>query len=102
MQNQQEKLMKRLEKCNLQGPVASVYTSANTGSWRLERPLVDFEVCIQCGTCVRYCPAGIVTLDKSKRECIQFDWYYCKGCGICANECPKQCITMVEEGGQDT
>ena len=32
----------------------------------------------------------------------EIDLNLCKGCGICANECPKQCITMVEEGGQDT
>lgn len=100
MQKQQGKPLREPEKCNLLGPVAAIFTSANTGSWRLERPSVDFEVCIKCGTCARYCPAGIITIDKEKKEGVCFDWNYCKGCGICANECPKQCITMTAEGGK--
>ena len=97
MQQLQEKPMKTPKKCNVLGPVAPVFASANTGSWRLERPSVDFESCIKCGTCERFCPVGIVTVDKTKEECVTFDWNYCKGCGICANECPKQCISMIPE-----
>ena len=83
------------------GPVAYIYESAYTGSWRLERPVVDFDECIKCGTCQRFCPPDIITIDKDKEECVTFDWDYCKGCGICANECPKKCITMVPEGGEE-
>lgn len=100
MLQQQGRPMKKQEKCNVLGPVAPVFASANTGSWRLERPVVDFDKCVQCGTCVRFCPVGIVTLDKTRKECISFDWNYCKGCGICANECPRQCITMEPEGSE--
>ena len=97
MQQQQERPAKRQERCNVLGPVANIFASANTGSWRLERPVVDFASCIKCGTCARFCPVGIITVDKEKAECVTFDWNYCKGCGICANECPKQCITMQPE-----
>ena len=100
MQKQREKLLREQEKCNLLGPVAATFTSANTGSWRLERPAVNFDICVKCGTCARYCPAGIIVVDTTVKEGVYFDWNYCKGCGICANECPKQCISMIPEGGE--
>ena len=82
---------------NLYGPVALIYTAANTGSWRLERPVVDYETCVACGTCQKFCPADIITIDKEKTEKVSMNWEYCKGCGICANECPKKCIEMKPE-----
>lgn len=97
MQTRQEKPMKTQKRCRVMGPVAHQFTSSNTGSWRLERPKVDFAACIKCGTCAMFCPAGVITVHKDRPECIEIMWDYCKGCGICANECPKQCIQMVDE-----
>jgi len=77
--------------------VATVFTSSNTGSWRIERPVVRYESCIKCGTCERYCPANIVEVRKNEEKCVYIDYYYCKGCGICANECPTECIEMLDE-----
>lgn len=101
MQKQQEKHTIRQEKCNVFGPVATVFASSNTGTWRLERPSVDYKSCVKCGTCAKFCPAHIITVVKDAEECIQFDWDICKGCGICANECPKKCIAMIPEGGEE-
>lgn len=92
--------MKKLQAANLYGPVGNVFTANNTGSWRLERPKVDFAACIKCGTCARFCPVDIITIDKEAEACVRMDWEYCKGCGICANECPKKCIEMVPERGE--
>ena len=100
MQDQQQKRMSAPTRCNVLGPVAHVFDSANTGSWRLERPKVDFAACIKCGTCQRYCPADVITIHKDREECVEIMWDYCKGCGICANECPKKCIDMVDERGE--
>lgn len=97
MQEQQEKLTKTPKRCRVLGPVAYVYAAANTGSWRLERPKVNFSECIKCGTCERYCPTDVITIKKDQEECVVIDFNYCKGCGICANECPKKCISMVSE-----
>lgn len=97
MQKQQEKHTTELKKCRVFGPVATIFESSNTGSWRIERPKVRFEDCIKCGTCERFCPTNVITMHKEKEECIEIDMYYCKGCGICANECPKNCIDMVPE-----
>jgi len=89
--------MKTLKRCNILGPVGTDFVSANTGTWRLERPVVDFEKCIKCGICKNNCPCDVITVDKEKVQCVTFDFYYCKGCGICSNECPKSCISMVNE-----
>lgn len=100
MQQQQDKRTTKPSRFDAVGPCANVFVSANTGSWRLERPKVDYAACIKCGTCKRYCPAGVIEIDKTQEECVTFDWNYCKGCGICANECPKKCIQMVDERGE--
>ena len=97
MQEQQDAVIIKQVKINALGPCASIFSSLNTGSWRTERPQVDFDHCVKCGTCAMYCPANVITIDKGAAKCVSFMWAYCKGCGICANECPKSCITMVEE-----
>lgn len=88
---------KQPKRCNLLGPCASVYTAANTGSWRLSYPCVDFAACKKCGICARYCPCNVIEIDHGAEQCVRVDWNYCKGCGICANECPQRCITMRKE-----
>ena len=88
MLRQQEKHMKKRNAEHLMGPVATVFAAGKTGSWRLERPVVDYNSCIKCGTCERYCPSDIITIDKEAEECVRIGFEYC-----------KDCITMVEEGG---
>ncbi len=97
MQKQQEKHTEKSKSCKVFGPVATVFGSSNTGSWRLLRPVVNFGECIKCGTCERYCPVNVVEVHEDKDECVAIDLDYCKGCGICANECPRKCIAMVDE-----
>lgn len=97
MQTLQKKPTKTPKRYNVMGPVAHQFNSSNTGSWRLERPQVDFASCIKCGTCAMYCPANVIAVRKDQSACIEIMWDYCKGCGICANECPKHCIQMVDE-----
>ena len=79
MQKQQETATTRQDRCNVQGPCAYIFDSGNTGSWRLERPEVDYDACIKCGTCAMYCPANVITVNKEKQECIEIMWDYCKG-----------------------
>jgi len=85
----------------LLGPVATVFATVDTGSWRTIRPEVDFSTCTQCGICRTHCPTAVLEIVKDKAECVAIDWDNCKGCGICANVCPKQCITMVREESGD-
>ncbi len=74
--------------------------AGRTGSWRVERPIIDMSKCTPakrqkaaCHLCWLYCPDGVV----SKEIEPQIDLEYCTGCGICAEECPVQAIEMVEE-----
>jgi len=65
--------------------------AGKTGTWRTYKPVVDRELCNECGLCRMYCPDGVIDVE------LNIDLEYCKGCGICAKECPKKAITMERE-----
>jgi len=65
-----------------------------TGSWRVFKPIYDYEICTDCGICQSLCPEACIDLVK---EQYVPDYAFCKGCGICANDCPVDAITMVLE-----
>jgi pyruvate ferredoxin oxidoreductase delta subunit len=65
-----------------------------TGTWRLNRPLLDEKKCTNCLICWIYCPEPAIARGP---KTIHFDYDYCKGCGICATECPTKAISMTEE-----
>lgn len=66
-----------------------------TGDWRSQRPVLDKNKCVKCGTCARFCPEPCIVQDED--GFFVADLYWCKGCGICAHECPKGAITMEQE-----
>ena len=37
-----------------------------TGSWRVERPVVDPDICTRCGLCFVRCPDGAIALDEGR------------------------------------
>ena len=76
-------------------PEAGSGRAYQTGDWRTQRPVIDFDRCIQCFFCWVYCPDASIKVEN--RKVIGVDYYHCKGCGICAEECPKKCIDMVDE-----
>lgn len=62
-------------------------------------PVTDILICIECGTCVEFCPNGVYDKSKfpvpviaSSDGCVD----HCHGCG---NKCPVGAITYV---GDDT
>jgi pyruvate ferredoxin oxidoreductase delta subunit len=74
--------------------------AGRTGSWRVERPVIDYSRCTParsgkhaCHLCWLYCPDNVVT--KTIEPSVDLE--YCKGCGICAEECPVGAISMVPE-----
>ncbi len=64
-----------------------------TGDWKTFMPVCDFEKCVNCLTCVIFCPEGAICW-KSDAKRVVFNLDFCKGCGICANECPLKIISM--------
>lgn len=90
------------------GPVATVFASVNTGSWRILRPEVDHCQCVGCGQCKTFCPTGVIEIRETNPDHragksfeVEIDWRCCKGCGICANVCPGKCIKMVKEENEE-
>jgi pyruvate ferredoxin oxidoreductase gamma subunit len=67
----------------------------NTGTWRIEGPVVDHERCTKCGLCVIYCPDGAMRIDRQGLP--QVDYDHCKGCMICREICPPKCIATEKE-----
>ena len=67
----------------------------HTGTWRVERPLIDRDHCTRCGLCFVHCPDGAITLDKDGYPVIDYD--HCKGCVICGQICPLHAIEVEKE-----
>jgi len=67
----------------------------HTGSWRVERPVVDRDICTRCGLCFVECPDGAVSLDEEGYPVIDYD--HCKGCMICRQVCPVVAIETKKE-----
>ena len=65
-----------------------------TGDWRDQRPVIDQELCKNCGICHEVCPDDAVIV---RNEHYEINYDYCKGCGICAYECTADAIEMVPE-----
>lgn len=65
-----------------------------TGNWRDQMPVIDLELCKQCGICEEVCPDNAVCVED---EIYSIDYDYCKGCGLCAYECPADAIEIVPE-----
>ncbi len=68
-----------------------------TGSWRVQRPILDKEKCTNCMFCWAYCPDTAIVIAKDKSIMVGMDLDFCKGCGLCAAVCPVKCIAMKEE-----
>ncbi|MBU4376983.1 MAG: 4Fe-4S binding protein [Candidatus Omnitrophica bacterium] len=65
-----------------------------TGKWRSIRPVIDYQKCISCMICWKFCPDAAIRIVSEKPQ-IALD--YCKGCAICAEECPVKAIELQEE-----
>ena len=84
-----------------EGDILAAGTAAQfqTGDWRSERPIFNYDNCIQCMICWVVCPDAAVKVENSKVT--GFKYEHCKGCGICDRECPtkqeKRAILMVPE-----
>jgi pyruvate ferredoxin oxidoreductase gamma subunit len=78
----------------------SIFAAGNTamrqtGTWRVERPVIDRDVCTACGLCFVQCPDGAIALDDEGYPVIDYD--HCKGCMICRHLCPLHAIQCEKE-----
>lgn len=72
-----------------------------TGSWRVQKPVTDYAVCIGCALCAKICPEACIAMqdkpDTPNKKQPVTDYDYCKGCALCARECPVKAIKMVAD-----
>jgi len=89
------------EKARISAP--AVFASAtselvNTGLWRTERPVLNYDLCKRCSLCATYCPENAISPDREGFPCIDYD--HCKGCLLCVEQCPAHAMKAVPEHGQ--
>ena len=59
-------------------------------------PMIDFEKCIGCGTCMEFCEEEVFAIEDGKARIDNID--ACNACNVCIEECPEEAITFVENG----
>ncbi len=52
---------------------------------------IDIDNCIFCGSCMRKCPSGAITVDRGERTW-SIERMGCVQCENCVNSCPKKCL----------
>ncbi|MDZ4383741.1 MAG: ferredoxin [Thermodesulfovibrionia bacterium] len=62
----------------------------------MKKPVIDFELCIGCGSCVEVCPEVFELREDEKAYVIAPDKCNTCDCEDAANICPSEAITFEE------
>ncbi len=62
----------------------------------MKTPVVDYDLCIGCGSCVEICPEVFELRDDEKAYVIGEDKCNTCDCEDAANVCPTEAITFEE------
>lgn len=55
-------------------------------------PMINYELCTQCGTCVDNCTHGVYNKEKAPRTVVVLPEGCIEGCKGCGNLCPNEAI----------
>lgn len=88
------KAPEKLKDLPLGSTCSAMHLVSKNAGWRVFRPVIDKEKCVNCLRCFLLCPDGVIDKSGDKPE---IDYDFCKGCGVCAHECPPKVIEMVKE-----
>lgn len=58
------------------------------------KAFVDRDYCVACGSCVKVCPFGAISIVDGITA--EVDYEKCVGCGKCSRECPASVIEIQE------
>jgi len=56
---------------------------------------IDQNLCIGCGTCVRYCPVGMVFFNPETRKAYKCE--LCQGDPLCVAACPTGALELIQK-----
>lgn len=59
-----------------------------------KKAFVDQKLCVACGSCLKACRAGAISIPRGVYAVI--DSVKCIGCGMCSKKCPASIITISE------
>jgi len=65
-----------------------------------QRPQINLELCVGCGTCVHVCPFNVLEIVNEKAIAARLE--DCTGFAACAAECPTEAIVLVAGGAMQT
>lgn len=57
---------------------------------------VDEERCIGCGTCLLFCPLGVLRLDTGQKKMVKCDLCQSEEIPACVANCPNEALIYVE------
>lgn len=60
-------------------------------------PVIDYEKCIECGSCTNKCKHGVYDLKKAPTPVVVMPEGCIHGCHGCGNLCPVEAINYVGE-----
>jgi len=66
-----------------------------------KKPVVDYKLCMACGSCIPACPFGCLELTRQGLDSYRKAYPElvsagtCTGCGLCTRACPVECMEMV-------
>jgi Fe-S-cluster-containing dehydrogenase component len=61
----------------------------------MKRVVVDYELCTNCGICVRACPFGAMYFDRENK--LPFKCELCDGEPACVSVCPSEALVFVQQ-----
>ena len=75
---------------------------ASVAHWRVQKPVHNNNICINCFNCWVYCPDGAILARDEKLSGV--DYVHCKGCGVCVQVCPTnpKSLLMFDENEENT
>lgn len=60
-------------------------------------PVIDYIACVECGTCVNFCPHHVYNKTKAPTPVVEHPEMCIDHCHGCGNRCPQGAITYVGE-----